>query len=505
MELEKKTIAINSFYLYISSFFQLIVGLYTSRALLQALGVEDFGIYGVVGGIIGLLSFVNMAMSSASSRYLTFELANGTIDSQKRVFSVVFIVHVVIAILTLVLGETIGLWYVANKLVVPEGRIYAAHWVYQAAIFMSIINIIQVPYNASITAHEKMGFLSFWSSINIFLKLIVILLLYISVFDRLILYAILMLSVTALIALGYFIYCRRKFDECFVVKVQDAKLFKDVLSFAGFSAFTSFASALRTQGANLLINRFFGVVLNAAGSVSTMVSGYIISFTSNIITAFRPQIVKSYAVQDYDKMSDYIKLCMSCCLGMFTMIAVPIFLEMDYVLTLWLGIVPQYAVEFCQISLVGAMFGLLNMTALIAIQATSHVKMNSIYISIASLLSVAILFICFHLGSKPYSAYIIYSATELVILALSIWNAKKLIPELTIISILSGIARIFLIILLSGAVAWWLTCLQGASLFRFFLVILVYNLLFCLSFFFFILTKDVRQQIIVYSKSRFGK
>ena len=186
MELEKKTIAINSFYLYISSFFQLIVGLYTSRALLQALGVEDFGIYGVVGGIIGLLSFVNMAMSSASSRYLTFELANGTIDSQKRIFSVVFTVHVVIAILTLVLGETIGLWYVANKLVVPEERIYAAHWVYQAAIFMSIINIIQVPYNASITAHEKMGFLSFWSSINIFLKLIVILLLYISVFDRLI-------------------------------------------------------------------------------------------------------------------------------------------------------------------------------------------------------------------------------------------------------------------------------------------------------------------------------
>ena len=314
-----------------------------------------------------------------------------------------------------------------------------------------------------------------------------------------------MLSVTVLIALGYFIYCRRKFDECFVVKVQDAKLFKDVLSFAGFSAFTSFASALRTQGANLLINRFFGVVLNAAGSVSTMVSGYIISFTSNIITAFRPQIVKSYAVQDYDKMSDYIKLCMSCCLGMFTMIAVPIFLEMDYVLTLWLGIVPQYAVEFCQISLVGAMFGLLNMTALIAIQATSHVKMNSIYISIASLLSVAVLFICFQLGSKPYSAYIIYSATELAILALSIWNAKKLIPELTIFSILSGIAKIFFIMLLSGAVAWWLTCLQGSSLFRLFLVILIYNLLFCLSFFFFILTEDVRQQIIAYSKSRFGK
>lgn len=505
MKSEKKTIALNTLYLYFSSFFQLIVGLYTSRALLQALGVEDFGIYGVVGGIIGLLSFINMAMSSASSRYLTFELANGTLNSQKRIFSVVFTVHVVIAILTFVLGETVGLWYVANKLVVPEGRLYAAHWVYQVAILMSIISIIQVPYNASITAHEKMGFLSFWSSINIFLKLLVIFFLYVSLFDRLILYAIMMFAVTAFIALGYLIYCRKNFNECTIVKVQNTTLFKDVLSFAGFSAFTSFASALRTQGANLLINRFFGVVLNAAGSVSGMVSGYIISFTTNIITAFRPQIVKSYAIHDYDKMSEYMKFCMICCLGMFTMIAVPIFLEMNYVLTLWLGVVPKYAVEFCQISLVGAVFGLLNITALIAVQATSHVKMNSTYISIASLFSVAVLFVCFKLGSKPYVAYVIYSATEFIILSLSMWNAKKLIPELAISSILSGISKILFIVILSGAAAWWITFLQLSSLYRLILVLFVYNLLFSLSFFFFILTKDVRKQIISYSKSRFGK
>ena len=245
MELEKKTIAINSFYLYMSSFFQLIVGLYTSRALLQALGVEDFGIYGVVGGIIGLLSFVNMAMSSASSRYLTFELANGIIDSQKRIFSVVFTVHVVIAILTLVLGETIGLWYVANKLVVPDGRIYAAHWVYQEAIFMSIINIIQVPYIASITAHEKMGFLSLWNSLNIFLKLVVIILLYLVFVDKLIFYSFLMAATSLFIGIGYFAYCKKYFDECVLLRVKDKSLFKEILSFAGFNAFSSFASAMR--------------------------------------------------------------------------------------------------------------------------------------------------------------------------------------------------------------------------------------------------------------------
>ena len=500
----RKTIALNTIYLYLGSFFQLIVGLYTSRALLQALGVEDFGIYGVVGGIIGLLSFINMAMGSASSRYITYELANGTIESQRRIFSVVFTVHIVIASLTFVLGETVGLWYVYNKLVVPDGRINAAHWVYQAAIFMSIINIIQVPYTASITAHEKMGFLSFWNSLNIFLKLIVIILLYLVKTDELVFYAFLMSVTTLFIGIGYFIYCKFSFKECTLERVTNKHLFKEVLSFAGFSAFTSFANALRTQGTSLLINRFFGVTLNAAGSVASLISGYIISFTSNIITAFSPQIVKTYAVKDYNKMSSYIKQCMNYSLGLFSILAVPIFLEMNYALSLWLGKVPQYATEFCQISLVGALFGLLNMTALIAVQATAHVKKNSLYISITSLISVLFLYFLFMIGLKPYMAYFIYSITEFLIFSISVWNVKRLIPQVEMVSILFGISKTIFIITVSVVIVWGITNTLSFSIFRFLLVISIYTLVFGTLFSLLSLTKEERQYLYTNLRSKFN-
>ncbi len=502
MRSEKKIIALNTLYLYFSSFFQLIVGLYTSRVLLQALGVEDFGIYGVVGGIIGLLGFINMAMGSASSRYITYELANGTIDKQKRIFSVVFTVHVFIAILTLILGETIGLWYVTNKLVVPEGRIYAAHWVYQAAIFMSIINIIQVPYTASITAHEKMGFLSFWNSLNIFLKLIVIVSLYLINADKLILYAFFMLATTFLIGVGFVVYCKRNFNECTIVKVKDKPLFKEVLSFASFNAFSSFASAIRTQGTSLLINRFFGVALNAAGSIASMVSGYIMNFTANIITAFRPQIVKCYAIHDYKQMDENIQLCVICCLGIFSIIAVPIFLEMDYVLSLWLGIVPQYTATFCRISLIGTSFGLLNMIMVIAIQATSKVKKNSISISVISVISILILYLFFFLGMKPYVAYILYTTVDSIILFISTRNVKKLIPELNTIPLLRKTLSLILIIISSSILVYYVKNNIPLSIFRLFGTVLLYSLFFGTSFFFFILPHKVQKKILYYLKLR---
>lgn len=502
MTSSKKTIALNTLYLYCSSFFQLLVGLYTSRLLLEALGVEDFGLYGVVGGIITLLSFINMAMGSASSRYLTFELARGTIETQRRIFSVVFYVHAIIAAITFILGESVGLWYVTNKLVVPEGRMYAAHWVYQAAILMSMANIIQVPYNASVTAHEKMGFLSLWSSANVFLKMAVILFLYIITADRLILYAVLMLLATCFITAGFVVYCRIHFNECVFVSVKNKALFKEVLSFAGFNAFSSFANAVRTQGTGLLINRFFGVALNAAGSVASMVSGYIISFTANIITAFRPQIVKCYAIEDYQQMAANIQMCMTCCLGMFTLIAVPIFLEMDYVLALWLGIVPPYSAVFCRISLIGSTFGLLNMTVLIAVQATSRVRDNSLYISVASLMSIAILYLCFTVTKKPYIAYIIYAITELCILSISTWNTKRLIPQIRFKPILWGLLKLSIIVMLSALGTLLLKQHMKSSILRLIFVTIVYCVFFGISSFYLVLPVVTRNHVITYLKSR---
>lgn len=496
MESRRKTIALNTIYLYFGSFFQLIVGLYTSRALLQALGVEDFGIYGVVGGIIGLLSFINMAMGSASSRYITYELANGTLESQKRIFSVVFTVHIVIAILIFVLGETVGLWYVYNKLVVPDGRINAAHWVYQAAIFMSIINIIQVPYTASITAHERMGFLSFWNSLNIFLKLIVIFLLYLVKTDELIFYASLMSVTTFFIGIGYFIYCKYSFKECRLECVTNKALFKEVLSFAGYNAFSSLANAMRTEGTSLLINRFFGVTLNAAGSIAAMVSGYIMSFTANIITAFRPQIVKSYAIADYRQMEEYMLSCTVYCVGAFALIAVPIFLKMDYVLNLWLGIVPDYAATFCRIALIGSVFGLLNMIIIIAIQATSKVKKNSISISVLSMVSIFILYFFFMLKMAPYVAYIISVLVDCSILLVSLLNIKRLIPVLSLRIYMNKLIKLFLTITIAAVLTYYVSELLPLNILGLLITTFSFCIFFTLFFYRFILTYNDRFVIL---------
>lgn len=485
MDSNKKVIAFNTIYLYLGSFFQLLVGLYTSRALLQVLGVEDFGLYGVVGGVMTLLSFLNMAMSSASSRYLTYELAKGTLRTQKKVFSSIFFVHAAIALVTFLLAETVGLWYICNKLVVPNGRMWAAHWVYQTAVLSGIVNILQVPYNSSITAHEKMKFLSIWSSVNIFLKLVIILALFVITWDHLVVYSVFMFLTTLFIGVGFVVYCRRNFQECFIIWVRDHRLFREILAFALFNSFTSFSTVVRSQGTNLLLNRFFGVVMNAASGVATMVSGYLISFTTNIVTAFRPQIVKCYATQQYIEMQHNMEQCIKFCMSMYSLMAVPIFLEMDYVLHLWLGAVPAHAALFCKIGLVGSCFGILNMVMLIAVQATAYIKRNSLYISLASILSVIILYVVFRLKLAAYMAFVIFSLTELVICIISMLQVKVLIPLTRISGFLQCSLKVFLHILLGGIFAMTAHYYFAEGFLRLSAVTLLYVLLYSVMFYFF--------------------
>ncbi|MDD7273540.1 MAG: hypothetical protein SOZ07_02730 [Prevotella sp.] len=495
MQHTNKKIAINSLYLYLNSIFQLIIGLYTSRILLQVLGVEDFGIYGVVGGIVALLGFINMAMSSASSRYIIYELAHSNIARQRTVFSTIFMVHCFIALITFILAETIGLWYVAEKLVIPVGREMASHVVYQISILMAVVNILQVPYTASITAHEKMGFLSLWNSLNILLKLLIILLVTIASYDKLIFYSILMLAVTLFIGIGFVVYCKRLFKECSLARNKDILLLREILSFAGFNGFTSFSTALRTQGTNLLLNRFFGVIMNSASSISSMTSGYIISFSANIITAFRPQIVKSYATKDYESMLHYMNECTKYCLGMFSLLAIPIFLEMDYVLKFWLHSVPEHTSTFCRFSLVGSIFGLMNMVVLIGIQATSYVKRNSLYISIVSILSIAILALCFFAKMKPYFAFLIYAITEFCIYCTSLYNIKTLIRGFDIQLMIKKATRVVGLIIISAMTTRLISFFLDESFVRFILTVILYTLIGGVLFIFLMVSSEARSNI----------
>lgn len=496
MNSDKKKIAINTVYLYFSSIFQLLVGLYTSRAILQALGVEDFGIYGVVGGIITFIGFINVAMSSASSRYITYELAQGTLVTQNKVFNTVFSVHLAIALITLLLGETVGLWYVANKLVVPENRIVATHWVYQMSILVALVNITQVPYNASITAHEKMGFASLWSSLNIFLKLIVILLLFISPIDRLMAYSFLLFLTSLFIAIGFRVYCKRNFKECRLRRLQDKSFFKEILVFASFNAFNSFSTAIRIQGTSLVLNKFFGVVINAANSVASMVSGYILGFTANIITAFRPQIIKCYASSDLEGMQDRIIQCVIYSLAIYSLMAVPIFLEMDYILKLWLGVVPQGSPLFCRITLIGSIFALLSMIMGSCIQATSKIGKNTIMSCIASCVAVAIMIGLFCLNFQSYFAFVILGLTEFTYFLISFLNLRELIPTINYGLLSKKIILTLGLMAIAVVPSFFLLNSLPESFFRTFGVTLLYCIAFGLLFFFIMLNGAMRKMII---------
>lgn len=492
----KKTIALNTAYLYISSFVTLFIGLYTSRVLLQVLGVKDFGLYGVVGSIVSLLGLLNIAMGSASSRYLTYELAQGDLHSQRKTFSAVFLVHIALAMFLFVLAETIGLWYICNKLEVPADRVTAAYWVYQSSILIGVLDIIQVPYNALVNAHERMGFSSLWGTINTLFKLFIVLILSFTTSDRLIFYAILMFGLSLVTYFGYLLFCKIHFAECKLIRFHDRQLFYGMLSFAGYSAFSSSSGLVRTQGAALLINKFFGVVMNASANIANMVTGYISGFTQNVIAAFRPQIIKCYANCDIPEMQNTVELCLKYSIAIFSLMAVPVGIEMDYILSLWLGNVPQQSDLFCRIGLIGSMSGLVTMTMTIAIQATSKVKMNSLLVSSTSFLSLGVTFLLLFMGKGAYMVFVVYAATEILNMLIATWNVKVLIHEFCLSQLLAMFLRLAGLMACSMIAPFLVYTNIDSSLVRVVLVTLLYILCFGTLFWIYLLEPSAKLFLI---------
>ena len=286
MDLGNQRIARNAVMLYIRMFLTMIVGLYTSRVVLNVLGVEDFGTYGVVGGIVAMMGFLNASMSGATSRFLTFELGRGDQKRLADTFSSALIAHMMIALFVLVVAETVGLWFLTHKLVIPAGRMPAAHWVYQMSILSAMISITQVPYNATIIAHEKMDVYAYVEILNVTLKLLIVYLLTIGNFDKLILYAALVLAVSIVIRMIYRVYCLRHFAESHFHWIWDKSILKPLLNFSGWDLYGNMAFTVRTHGANFILNSFYGVVLNAASGIAATVQGVVLGFSSNVVLAF---------------------------------------------------------------------------------------------------------------------------------------------------------------------------------------------------------------------------
>lgn len=387
--------------------FAMLVSLYTSRVVLQTLGVEDFGTYGVVGGVVTLFAFVNNTLVGSIQRFLNFEIGKNNSEGVTKVFSNGFHVQVIFAVIIVILGETIGLYYLNHYIKVPEPRMYAANWVYQFAIITTVLRIIRSPFNASMIAYERMTVFAIVGIVDVCCKLLIVYMLLISPFDRLITYAALGAIVSTGITLFYVYYNNTRFKDCRIQRDIEKPLLKQMLSFSGWSIFGS-ASLLATfQGVDLIINYFHGVAVNAALTIANQVYGAAYSLTSNFQTAFNPQITKTYAQGDMNALFDLVYRTSRYSFFLVIICAIPLLFECDGLLTLWLGNVPHYTKDFCDfmilICIVDALSGPLWMTA----YATGKIKRYQIIISCILFLNLPITAACMAAGLSPVWAIIV--------------------------------------------------------------------------------------------------
>ena len=407
-------IAKNTLLLYVRMLFGMLVSLYTSRVILQTLGVEDYGVYNVVGGVISMFTFLNSAMSSATSRYITFEIGKDNIEQLKKVFSTSLQIHAIIALLIVILGETVGLWFLMNELVIPDGRMDAAMWVYQCSIVSCVVGIMSVPYNADIIAHEKMSAFAYISVLETILKLAIVYLLVVLPFDKLKVYAVLVLMVGLLIRYIYTRYCHKHFEESHYIHRIDKPLLKEMSSFAGWSFWGNLAGVLYTQGLNMMLNIFFGPVVNAARGIATQIQGVVQQFVGNFQMALNPQITKTYASGELDKMHSLMFRSARFSFMLLFFLSLPIILETNYILTLWLGIVPENTVIFARIIIAISLIYTIANPCVIANQATGKVKVYQAVVGGLLLLILPISYIVLKMGAPAYSVFIVHFCVESV-------------------------------------------------------------------------------------------
>lgn len=402
---DNKRIALNTVFMYLRMFVIMSLGLYTSRIVLNTLGVDDYGLYSVIGGIIAMFGFINGAMTNTTSRYITFYLGRNDLENLSKVFSMAFIIHFVIAVLILVLGETVGLWYLYNKLVVPEGRFFAAFWLYQLSVASAIVSVLYVPFNAAIIAHEKMSMFAYISILDAILKFIIAILIGYASFDTLILYAILMFLVSMFDIALYFYYCKTQFSETKLHFYWNRSLFKEMIGFAGWSAMGNFSYIFYTQGINLILNSFCGTAVNAARGIAVQVESVVRQFATNVQTALNPQIIKSYADNDMSRMFTLIFASSRYCFYLLFLLALPIFYNANYILHLWLGVVPEHTVSFLRYTLVLVVLdGMVN-PMFTANLASGKVKIYHITISIISYSFMPLTYIIMKYSLIPESVY----------------------------------------------------------------------------------------------------
>lgn len=444
-----KRITKNTTILYFRMMLIMAVALYTSRVVLNVLGEIDYGIYNVVGGVVVMFTFLNGAMAASTSRFITVELGRQNYSQLRKIFSTTIVNHIIIALLILILAETIGLWFVQNKLVIPADRMSAGMTVYQFSVFTCILTLLQTPYIATIIAHEKMNVYAWASVVDSVLKLIILYPLTLFPADKLKLYAALIFCETGVITLFYYLYVKKAFDYCSFRLQKDKSLYKTLFSYSGWELFGNFSNLAQGQGLNILLNIFFGPMVNAARGISYQVQAAVSQFANNIVTAVRPPIIKYYACGEKEKMIKLVFNAAKYSFFLVFMLSLPIFMETDYILKLWLKEVPEYTAPFTRIIIIIVLISAFRTPFITAMHATGKIKIPNVVCGSILMSTVLFAYIGLKMGYGPTSVFIV----SLIITFINMWVELFLIQRLVGYSIPSFIREVFLVCLLIAAIS----------------------------------------------------
>lgn len=434
-----KRIAKNSLLLYARMLFNLIVTLYTSRVVLQALGIEDMGIYNVVGGIVTMSQVITSSVSNAISRFLTFELGRGNIEKLRQIFSMSVIVLIMLSVIIFLFAEFGGLYFVNNVLNIADNRLLAARYVLLFSVMTFCVNLISIPYNASIISHERMSVYAYVGIFEVGIKLVIAYIITFVAMDKLVLYAILLFGASLMIRFFYGFYCGRSFQECKFRFEWNKTVFKDLLGFSSWNFLENLANVFKSQGVSMLVNVFFGATINAAQAIANQVSNAIQQFSNNFIVAVTPQIIKSYAENDIEKMLKLTNKASRFSFYITLLISFPIACNLFWILNLWLHTVPEYTCSFILLIIIWIMFEVISQPVLKIIIASGNIKKYQIGISLIMFINFPLSFMTLKYGMGPNSIYVVSVLTCFMAMIFRIFTIRRLLPQINFWSFCLGV------------------------------------------------------------------
>lgn len=497
-----KTIAKNTLFLYGQMLLGMLIGLYTSRVILNVLGIQDFGIYNVVGGVVSMFGILNNAMASSTSRFITFEIGkNERLERLKTVFNTSLILHLGIAIVVCVLCIPVGLWFMNTYMQLPQDRMQAINWVFYGALISTFLSIINVPFVAVLISYERMNIFAYFSLIDLILKLGIVILLQTVTYDKLQFYAFSLVVVQLIMQLLYWGYSYKNFKETRANLAYDKNLLKNMTSFAGWSLLGDSAVLLFTQGLNMLLNVFFGTTINAARGIAVQVQGLVSRFIGGFQTAINPQITKSYAANDLAYMHKLIFLSSKFSFILFLGLSLPILLETNFILTTWLKIIPEHTVNFVRIILMIALIDCLANPLVFAAKATGKIKKYQAVLGTLLLTVVPISYLTLKLGYPPEAVFVVHFIVTIVAQFTRVILIKPMIGLSYADYFNKLILRCLLVFLGTGVIPLCIYLIKDPSISR--VVFVVFSTIVCLIICTFFVGMTSEEKIILKGKIPF--